>query len=62
MPVLVVAGADDQKFAAEGARLRESIGANASLELIAAAGHAAHLEQPATFIAVLRHWLAEHSR
>jgi len=62
MPVLVVAGADDTKFAAEGARLRDCVGANATLELIPDAGHAAHLEQPERFRAVLRHWLAEHGR
>jgi len=62
MPVLVVAGAADEKLAAEGARLRTSIGANAALELIPDAGYAAHLEQPETFMAVLRRWLAtEHS-
>src|SRR5204863_4978238 len=57
MPVLVVAGGDDAKFAAEGARLQQCIGANATLELIPNAGHAAHLEQPPEFIAVLRRWL-----
>ena len=62
MPVLVVAGADDVKFAAEGARLHECIGSNSTLELIPDAGHAAHLEQPETFMTVLRRWLAtEHS-
>ena len=60
MPVLVVAGADDAKFRAEGARLVECIGSNATLELIAGAGHAAHLEQPALFLSVLRQWLPEH--
>ena len=61
MPVLVVAGADDAKFHAEGERLVASIGDNAMLELIPNAGHAAHLEQPVEFIAVLRRWLAaEH--
>ena len=62
MPVLVVAGADDLKFAAEGARLQECIGRNATLELIADAGHATHLEQPDVFGAVLRRWLTEHGR
>ena len=61
MPVLVVAGADDAKFSAEATRLVASIGDNARLELIPDAGHAAHLEQPATFSTVLRRWLAEHS-
>jgi 2-succinyl-6-hydroxy-2,4-cyclohexadiene-1-carboxylate synthase len=58
MPVLVVAGADDAKFSAEGARLVDSIGPNATLALIADAGHAAHLEQPDAFLSLLREWLA----
>lgn len=58
MPVLVVAGADDTKFSAEGARLVECIGANATLALIPDAGHAAHLEQPDAFLTALRAWLA----
>jgi 2-succinyl-6-hydroxy-2,4-cyclohexadiene-1-carboxylate synthase len=62
MPVLVVAGADDAKFGAEGARLVASIGPNATLALIPDAGHAAHLERPTEFAAVLRRWRAEHSR
>ena len=62
MPVLVVAGKNDAKFAAEGERLQQCIGANATLELIPDAGHAAHLEQPERFGAVLRHWLAKHGR
>jgi 2-succinyl-6-hydroxy-2,4-cyclohexadiene-1-carboxylate synthase len=57
MPVLVVAGADDAKFRAEGARLAESIGTNAALALIPDAGHAAHLEQPEVFLSTLRAWL-----
>ncbi|MEY2433277.1 MAG: 2-succinyl-6-hydroxy-2,4-cyclohexadiene-carboxylate synthase [Acidimicrobiaceae bacterium] len=57
MPVLVVAGSDDTKFSAEGHRLVESIGSNATLSLIAGAGHAAHLEQPDTFLSTLRAWL-----
>jgi 2-succinyl-6-hydroxy-2,4-cyclohexadiene-1-carboxylate synthase len=57
MPVLVVAGADDTKFSAEGARLVDAIGVNATLSLIPGAGHAAHLEQPELFLAALRRWL-----
>lgn len=60
MPVLVVAGENDTKFSAEGARLVAAIGDNASLALIPDAGHAAHLEQPSAFLAVLRRWLTEH--
>jgi 2-succinyl-6-hydroxy-2,4-cyclohexadiene-1-carboxylate synthase len=58
MPALVVAGAEDAKFSAEGARLVESIGANASLAIIEGSGHAAHLEQPERFLSTLRDWLA----
>jgi 2-succinyl-6-hydroxy-2,4-cyclohexadiene-1-carboxylate synthase len=58
MPVLVVAGADDDKFAALGRRLVEGIGDNAELTLIDGAGHAAHLEQPHGFLAAVRPWLA----
>ncbi len=60
MPVLVVAGADDAKFAAEACRLVEAIGANATLSLAPAAGHAAHLERPGDFLAAVRAWLAQH--
>jgi 2-succinyl-6-hydroxy-2,4-cyclohexadiene-1-carboxylate synthase len=58
MPVLVVAGGNDAKFRAEAHRLVGSIGANADLVLVADAGHAAHLEQPAAFLSLLREWLA----
>lgn len=60
VPVLVVAGAADEKFAAAGHRLVDSIGANAELSLVPGAGHAAHLEEPEAFLAVLRPWLARH--
>jgi 2-succinyl-6-hydroxy-2,4-cyclohexadiene-1-carboxylate synthase len=60
MPVLVVAGAQDAKFATLAERMAASIGANATLSLVPDAGHAAHLEQPDAFLAVLRPWLASH--
>ena len=62
MPVLVVAGALDEKFSAEASRLAEAIGANATMHLIPDAGHAAHLERPDAFITVLREWLAATHR
>jgi 2-succinyl-6-hydroxy-2,4-cyclohexadiene-1-carboxylate synthase len=61
MPVLVLAGADDTKFATLAERMATTIGANATLALVEGAGHAAHLEQPERFLAVLRPWLADHS-
>jgi 2-succinyl-6-hydroxy-2,4-cyclohexadiene-1-carboxylate synthase len=61
MPVLVVAGDRDLKFAALATRMAAEIGENATLALIPDAGHAAHLEQPTAFLAVLRPWLAAHA-
>lgn len=60
MPVLVVAGEKDAKFAALAQRLVESIGSSATLALIPDAGHAAHLEQPDGFLAAVRPWLTRH--
>lgn len=60
MPVLVLAGAADHKFAALAERLAAEIGANATLTLIAGAGHAAHLEAPDQFLAVVQPWLTRH--
>jgi 2-succinyl-6-hydroxy-2,4-cyclohexadiene-1-carboxylate synthase len=59
-PVLVIAGGDDPKFSAEAERLSSSIGPNATTAFIRGAGHAAHLEQPDQFLAVVRPWLEEH--
>ncbi len=61
MPVLVVAGETDAKFTALGHRLVASIGANAAFAAVPEAGHAAHLEQPDAFLALLGPWLAEAS-
>lgn len=60
MPVLVVAGALDDKYAAIGARMADTIGANATLALVPDAGHAAHLERPDAFLGLFRTWMAEH--
>lgn len=58
MPVLVVAGEDDEKYATIGRRMAETIGANAVFEAIPGAGHAAHLERSEEFLGVLRGWLS----
>jgi 2-succinyl-6-hydroxy-2,4-cyclohexadiene-1-carboxylate synthase len=60
MPVLVMAGADDGKFAALAERMATAIGANAELALVEGAGHAAHLEQPERFLVIVQPWLARH--
>ncbi len=58
MPVLVVAGAEDAKFAALAERLAATIGPQAELVVVPGAGHTVHLEQPEAFLAVLEPWLA----
>lgn len=57
MPVLVVAGERDAKFCAIGRRMADAIGANARFATVPDAGHAAHLEQPAAFRAVVAPFL-----
>jgi 2-succinyl-6-hydroxy-2,4-cyclohexadiene-1-carboxylate synthase len=57
MPVLVVAGEGDAKFASLGREMAAAIGGNAELVLIADAGHACHLERPDEFSAVLAEFL-----
>lgn len=58
MPVLLVAGERDSKFAEIADRMQAMIGATASLHLVPGAGHTAHLEQPEAFLRVVRDWLS----
>lgn len=53
MPVLFVVGELDAKFTAIAHRMRDHWGGEASVEVIAGAGHACHLEQPAAFLDVV---------
>lgn len=57
MPVLLIAGDADDRYAAIAERMARAIGANAEAVRIPGAGHAAHLEQPERVLAVLRAWL-----
>ncbi|MCC6640722.1 MAG: 1,4-dihydroxy-2-naphthoyl-CoA synthase [Deltaproteobacteria bacterium] len=57
-PVLLVAGAEDAKFAAIARDLADRL-PNAGVALIERAGHAAHLEQPQSFAAIAREFFAE---
>jgi 2-succinyl-6-hydroxy-2,4-cyclohexadiene-1-carboxylate synthase len=54
MPVALVAGGRDERFAAIGRRMATAIGANASFAVVPDAGHAAHLERPVAFSEWLR--------
>jgi 2-succinyl-6-hydroxy-2,4-cyclohexadiene-1-carboxylate synthase len=53
MPVRIIAGARDEKFAAIGQRLRERI-PHAELRLVDGCGHAPHLESPQAFTEALQ--------
>jgi 2-succinyl-6-hydroxy-2,4-cyclohexadiene-1-carboxylate synthase len=58
MPVLLMAGEHDTKFSAIGFRLAAAIGDNAGISFVPGAGHAAHLERPASVTAILARFLA----
>ena len=57
MPVLLLAGERDAKFAAIAAEMAAAIGPHALVELVAGAGHACHLERPGAFVAAVRPFL-----
>jgi 2-succinyl-6-hydroxy-2,4-cyclohexadiene-1-carboxylate synthase len=57
MPVLVIAGATDDRYQALGRRLARAV-PHGILAVIPGAGHAAHLEQPRLTAAVVDAWLA----
>jgi 2-succinyl-6-hydroxy-2,4-cyclohexadiene-1-carboxylate synthase len=54
MPVLLIAGALDTKFAGLAGRMAAAIGPGARVELVEGAGHAVHLERPDTVAALIR--------
>lgn len=55
VPALVVVGADDPKFTALGERLVDAL-PNASLEVVAGAGHSVHLEAPDATADAIADW------
>jgi 2-succinyl-6-hydroxy-2,4-cyclohexadiene-1-carboxylate synthase len=57
MPVLLVAGERDERFTALAHEMEHEIGGNARVALVAGAGHAAHLERPDAFVAVMETFL-----
>lgn len=52
VPLTLVAGADDQKFLAIHRRMREGLG-SCRLEVVADAGHAVHLDNPAALVGIM---------
>jgi 2-succinyl-6-hydroxy-2,4-cyclohexadiene-1-carboxylate synthase len=59
VPVLAVAGALDDKYAAIAERTAAAAGADARAALVPGAGHSAHLERPGTTIDLVLAWLRE---
>jgi 2-succinyl-6-hydroxy-2,4-cyclohexadiene-1-carboxylate synthase len=59
IPVLVVAGEDDDKYAAVALRMARAL-PNGRAALIPGAGHAAHLERPEAFSELLADFLDQH--
>jgi 2-succinyl-6-hydroxy-2,4-cyclohexadiene-1-carboxylate synthase len=57
MPVLLLAGARDAKFAMIGREMAVSIGDNATFDLLEGVGHAAPFEDPAGFVDRVRRFL-----
>ena len=56
VPTLLVAGANDPRFAAYGARMAKLL-PHAVVALVPGAGHAAHLHQPAVCARIVDTWL-----
>jgi 2-succinyl-6-hydroxy-2,4-cyclohexadiene-1-carboxylate synthase len=60
MPVLIIAGQEDTRYARIAEEMADAIGVNAQVVAIAGAGHAAHLERPASFARLLSAFLVLH--
>lgn len=57
MPILLLAGELDTKFAALAERMATQIGQNATVDLVEGAGHAVHLERPEAAAAAVTRWM-----
>ena len=58
MPVLVIAGANDEKYRRLAERLVSEIGDNATLKIVEDSGHTPHLEQPKIFQDLLSNFIS----
>lgn len=58
IPVLIITGAEDKKFADLGMRLHQGI-ATSTLKVVNGAGHTVHLEQTEQCVEILQSWLRE---
>jgi 2-succinyl-6-hydroxy-2,4-cyclohexadiene-1-carboxylate synthase len=60
-PVLLIAGELDTKFAQIARQMHEALPAS-QLEIVPGAGHAVHLEQPATYVRCITKFLGQPAR
>ncbi|HEV3495176.1 MAG TPA: alpha/beta fold hydrolase, partial [Actinomycetes bacterium] len=60
MPVLAVAGQKDSRYMDIAEQMADAVGVNAQVVALAGAGHAAHLERPASFCRLLGAFLVLH--
>lgn len=58
MPILVIAGANDEKYRRLAERLVSEIGDNATLKIVENSGHTPHLEQPEIFQDLLSNFIS----
>lgn len=58
MPVLLLTGADDEKFTSFGRRMAEAIGPNARHHIVPGCGHTPHLQEPRLVASVAEEFLA----
>lgn len=59
MPVLLMAGENDDAYCEQALRLGAWLGQNATLAMVPGAGHACHLEAPETFLDLAVRFLSE---
>ncbi len=58
VPICLAVGEDDLKFRALAAEMSKEL-PNARVEIVPAAGHSAHTDNPAAFLKLARRFLAE---
>jgi len=58
MPILVLAGEQDERFMSLGKRLAEAIGDNATFTVVVGANHACQLERPEQTAEIVEEFLS----
>jgi 2-succinyl-6-hydroxy-2,4-cyclohexadiene-1-carboxylate synthase len=61
MPVLLIAGEEDEAFCSNAARMKELIGENATVAIVKKSGHSVHLEQLEDCAKIITNWLDQQA-